>query len=172
MKEPSLNIRLLATLLAALMLLGSGCAGQENGAAPAITAEDLDGEPQRGLEEIELRMGDVSLRAEVADTHESRQHGLMYRLELADDQGMLFVYPRAWRLSFWMQNTYIPLDIAFIDRSGFIIDIQSMEPLTTHSHRAPAPIPYALEVNRGWFEANDIQIGDHVQGLPSPATAE
>jgi uncharacterized protein len=71
-----------------------------------------------------------------------------------------------------MKNTPLPLDIAFIDRSGFIVDIQSMQAMSTDSHRAPSPVPYALEMKRDWFEANGVEVGDRVTGLPSPRTAE
>lgn len=80
---------------------------------------------------------------------------------------MLFVYPRPHRLSFWMQNTLIPLDIAFIDGSGFIIAVESMSPLDEDATVAPAPVPYALEMNAGWFEAHDLGPGDRVEGLPN-----
>ena len=69
--------------------------------------------------------GNVKLRVEVADTSEKRQIGLMYRDSLVDDHGMLFKFPSANHLSFWMQNTYIPLDIAFINDDGRILQIDS-----------------------------------------------
>jgi len=166
MNRPRYSYLILAVLLALIL---AACSAQEldsDAAAPDKTPDILD------LEVIELIVGDVSVKAEVADTHESRQQGLMYRQELAENAGMLFVYPQAWRLSFWMKNTYIPLDIAFIDRGGMIVDIQSMQPLTTRSHQAPFAIPYALEMNKGWFEANGIETGDRVSGLPSTRTAE
>lgn len=73
---------------------------------------------------------------------------------------MLFVFPESSVRSFWMQNTYIALDIAFMDPSFRIVDIQQMEPMTTDSHMSRAPAMYALEVNQGWFEAHGVEIGD------------
>lgn len=149
-------------LLAALVLLIAACA----------TAGDEQGEPQTGLETVDLTVADTPLTAEIADTHEKRQKGLMYREDLPEDRGMLFVYPRAYQLSFWMKNTPLPLDIAFIDATGFIVDIQAMAPHDTNNHRAPSPVPYALEVHQGWFEENDVTVGDRVTGLPETDTAE
>jgi len=158
-----------ALALCALILALAACAGAENG---NDKAEASGPQPQTGLATIGLEVGGVSITVEVADTHESREKGLMYRTELPGNHGMLFVYPRAFPLSFWMKNTPLPLDIAFIDRSGFIIDIQSMQAMSTDSHRAPSPVPYALEMKRDWFEANGVEVGDRVTGLPSPRTAE
>ncbi|NUO79125.1 DUF192 domain-containing protein, partial [candidate division KSB1 bacterium] len=80
------------------------------------------------------------------------------------DEGMLFVFEEARIQAFWMRNTFIPLDIAFIDAGGKIIDIQRMEPLDeTKSYFSPAPVPYVLEVNAGWFERNAIKVGELVK---------
>ncbi|MYL07594.1 MAG: DUF192 domain-containing protein, partial [Gemmatimonadales bacterium] len=98
-----------------------------------------------------------------ADDADERQRGLMFRESLEENQGMLFVYPEQRILGFWMRNTLIPLDIAYIDREGRIVDIQQMEPQTTETHDSAAPAMYALEMNQGWFEANGIRIGDLIE---------
>lgn len=100
---------------------------------------------------------------ELADEPLTRQRGLMFRSELEDDRGMLFVYPEPRPLQFWMKNTYLPLSIAFIDSEGFIVNIEDMEPLDVKSRtKSLRPVPYALEVNRGWFATRGIQSGDKV----------
>jgi uncharacterized membrane protein (UPF0127 family) len=137
----------------ALLLAACGGAAPETGQQPEL---------------IELRIGDAVVRVEIADTDATRSLGLMHRTELPENRGMLFVYPQSARLSFWMKNTLVPLDIAFIDRSGYIIDIQSMTPMSEESHRSPLPVPYALEVNRGWFERHGVRVYDRVDGLPGP----
>lgn len=104
--------------------------------------------------------GTDTVVAEVARTSEERNRGLMHRESLEEDAGMLFVFPEVSVRSFWMQNTYIPLDIAFMDPSFRIVDIQQMEPMTTDSHTSRAPAMYALEVNKGWFEAHGVKVGD------------
>ncbi len=77
--------------------------------------------------------------AEVARTNEEREQGLMYRQELADGTGMIFVFDDAAVRSFWMQNTYVALDIAYLDVSLRVVDIQQMEPQTTDPHESAGP---------------------------------
>ena len=74
---------------------------------------------------------------------------------------MLFVFKEKGWHSFWMENTYIPLDIAFMDKNKVIVDIQHMIPLDTNIRYKPAKeAKYALEVNAGWLEENNIQVND------------
>jgi len=63
-----------------------------------------------------------------------------------------------------MKNTLIPLDIAFIDSNGIIVDIQSMEPMDTTAHKSRKPACYALEVNKNWFNKHNITVGSQVRG--------
>jgi uncharacterized protein len=102
----------------------------------------------------------VPLNVEIADTEPMRMKGLMDRKEMRRDSGMLFVFDREEKLNFWMKNTYIPLSIAYISKTGVINEIRDMKPLDT-SMTYPSAIParYALEVNRGWFEENNITKG-------------
>ncbi|MFC1588197.1 DUF192 domain-containing protein [Planctomycetota bacterium] len=102
----------------------------------------------------------------IADTPDERSKGLMFVPNLPVDQGMLFIYSKAQELSFWMKNTYIPLDIAYIDEHGKIINILHMEPLSEFTRGSGAPVMYALEMNQGWFEENGVKIGDRVGNLP------
>ncbi len=77
---------------------------------------------------------------------------------------MLFVYPAPLPLVFWMKDTWIPLSIAFIDKTGHIISIQTMTPMQIdEKYRAPHPAMYAIEVNQGWFAKQKIQVGDTVE---------
>jgi uncharacterized membrane protein (UPF0127 family) len=101
------------------------------------------------------------LTIELAATPEERSCGLSHRKSLPQNQGMLFVYAEPEILTFWMKDTHIPLSIAFIDSNHRIISIQKMTPLSVRSHhKSPSPALYALEVNQGWFEENNIGIGD------------
>lgn len=106
--------------------------------------------------------------AEVAATPEERQRGLMYRTELPAGSGMLFVFEDEQELSFWMKDTYIPLDIAFLDAAGRIVDIQQMQPQTEELHTSAAPAIFALEVPLGWFAAHGVNVGDTAQILFGP----
>ncbi|MFQ5689168.1 MAG: DUF192 domain-containing protein [Gemmatimonadota bacterium] len=105
----------------------------------------------------------IEVMAEVADEPAERERGLMFRNSVPDDQGMLFVYPVERTLSFWMKNTLVPLDIAFLDASGRIVDIQHMEANTEDTHDSRRPAMYALEMRSGWFEDHGVKVGDAVQ---------
>jgi uncharacterized membrane protein (UPF0127 family) len=97
--------------------------------------------------------------AEIAQTPGERAQGLMYREELGEDEGMLFVFQDVEERAFWMENTYIPLDIAYMDPSFRIIDIKPMEPESAELVESSGPAQYALEVNRGWFEEHGVTVG-------------
>ena len=107
--------------------------------------------------------GSDTVRAEVADTPETRGQGLMFRDAVPDGTGMLFVWDREGERSLWMQNTYVALDVAFIDRNFRIVDIQQMEPQTTDIHDGASPAMFALEVRQGWFAEKGIVVGDRCQ---------
>lgn len=112
-----------------------------------------------------LRIKGHGLRAELAASDEEKRTGLMYRRNLGENSGMLFVYENEGQWAMWMKNTLIPLSVAFIDRRGRIINIEDMQPLTLDSHQAAGPAKYALEMNQGWFAKRGIQKGDRVEGL-------
>lgn len=112
-----------------------------------------------------LKIKKYTLRVEVADTEEARRTGLMFRKDLGENYGMLFVYESEERSAMWMKNTYVPLSVAFIDHDGRILNIADMEPLTLDSHPSSGAARYALEVNRGWFAKHGINPGDRVLGL-------
>ena len=100
------------------------------------------------------------IKAEIARTDEERGRGLMFRKNLADGEGMLFVYERDQVLSFWMKNTLIPLSIAFIAYDGRIIDIRDMYPHDESSVVSNRSVRYALEVPQGWFSRAGVLHGD------------
>lgn len=106
-----------------------------------------------------------TVRAEVANTPDSRRLGLMFREQMPENTGMVFVYEAEGRHAMWMKNTLIPLSVAFIDRHGRIINIEDMEPQTEDAHAARAEAAYSLEVNQGWFKRRGIKAGDRVVGL-------
>jgi uncharacterized protein len=104
--------------------------------------------------------GADTVLAEVAATAEERSEGLMYRDEVPDGTGMLFVFPDNAVRSFWMANTYVALDIAYLDPSFRVVDIMAMEPLVTESYVSRAPAMYGLEVRQGWFAEKGIEVGE------------
>jgi uncharacterized membrane protein (UPF0127 family) len=101
--------------------------------------------------------------AEVASTADERAEGLMYREEVPDGTGMLFVFPDSRPRSFWMANTYVALDIAYMDPSFRVVDIIAMEPLVTESYPSSAPAMYGLEVRQGWYAEQGIAIGTQAE---------
>jgi uncharacterized membrane protein (UPF0127 family) len=103
--------------------------------------------------------GADTVQAEVARTADERAQGLMYRESLARGRGMLFVFPDSQIRSFWMKNTFIPLDIAYLDAEFRIVDIMAMEPENTTSLPSTLPAMFALEVPLGWFEEMGISVG-------------
>lgn len=172
--------------LGCVVLLSLGCArtgiaeepaGSETPgppvSAPAEAADPGPADPfaqaQPPLPMINLKVGGVVVEAEVADDRMERSIGLMHRTVLRPGSGMLFVYPRARRLSFWMRNTPLPLSIAFIDASGTVVRIADMRPLDERHVPSDWPALYALEVPQGWFGSVGVSIGDHVAGLPGAA---
>jgi len=113
---------------------------------------------------VHTKSGDIILvRLEIAATAQQQETGLMYRRTLDPDSGMIFVWDQPVQESFWMENTYIPLTVAFLDATGRIMETQDMEPLTTTPHMPKAPYMYALEVNQGFFAAHGIEVGDQIQ---------
>lgn len=107
-----------------------------------------------------------ALTVEIADTEESQEKGLMFRKELPENSGMLFVLKRPRQMCMWMKNTFIPLSVAFINAQGNIVNIEHMAPLTENIHCSNSAVAYALEVNQGWFAKNRIGVGSYVGNLP------
>jgi len=101
--------------------------------------------------------------AEVAATADERADGLMYRDAVPDGTGMLFVFEDSQPRSFWMANTYVALDIGFMDPSYRIVDIIAMEPLVTDSYPSSAPAMFGLEVRQGWFSEHGIAVGGQAE---------
>ena len=102
---------------------------------------------------------------EIAKTPEQVSRGLMFRKSLDKDSGMLFVFDQPKPLSFWGMNTFMPLDIAFIDESGVIQDIKRIKEHDLTSVKSSCPCKYALEVEDGWFKSNGFSVGDYCEPL-------
>lgn len=109
---------------------------------------------------IKAKINNKEYKFEIALTKEERQKGLMFRKELSKNGGMLFVYREKRYLSFYMKNTVIPLDIAFLDEFFRIINIEEMYPLDETSINSIEPAQFALEVNRGFFKKVGLKEGD------------
>ena len=141
---------LLAALLAILLLLPCGPAGaQEAGTTPRFKT---------------IWVEKVPLRVEVADTLERQERGLMFRSSLPENEGMLFVYRDPIEMSFWMRNTLIPLDIAFVGADGVILNIHKARPLDESVlYRSAGAAKYVIETNQGWFSRHGLGPGAKVR---------
>jgi uncharacterized protein len=119
----------------------------------------------------ELRTETLTIRffqvtAEIAQTPAQRAKGLMGRQSLPPNHGMLFVFEAPTRQCFWMRNTPLPLTIAFIDAKGKITSFADMTPFSDETHCSTVPVPFALEMEQGWFKKRGVLVGDSVS-LPN-----
>lgn len=108
---------------------------------------------------------EIWLYVEIADTNDERAYGLMNRASLPENQGMLFIFDNEQIQTFWMKDTYIPLDMIFIDAAGKIVNIEKdTKPLqTSPTYSSIYPVKFVLEVNGGWSKDNGIILGNHVE---------
>ena len=119
-----------------------------------------------GLPTVELKAGIYRIQAELADNPKAREIGLMNRTSMPTNSGMLFIFEQKAGHCFWMNNTKIPLSIAFIADDGKIVNIEEMQAETTNNHCPKAAVRYALEMNKQWFSERVIMPGTVIQGLP------
>ncbi len=103
---------------------------------------------------------------QVARTIEQRATGLMFRKNMPQGEGMLFIFEQASEQCFWMKNTLVPLTAAFVADDGSIVNLADMKPQTTDSHCSEKPVRFVLEMNQGWFAKKGIKAGFRLQGQP------
>ena len=123
-------------------------------------------EPQMDLPRVKLSAGMHQIDSQVAMTPEQRSTGLMYRKEMPQHEGMLFVFEQPSMQCFWMKNTLLPLTAAFVADDGTIVNLADMKPQTTDSHCSAKPVRYVLEMNQGWFAKKNIKAGFKLAGPP------
>ncbi len=122
--------------------------------------------PQLNLQRVQLSAGMHLIDAQVAMTPEQRQIGLMFRKDMPQQEGMLFVFEQATQQCFWMKNTPLPLTAAFVADDGTIVNLADMKPLATDAHCSARPVRYVLEMNQGWFAKRGIRAGSKLSGPP------
>jgi len=105
----------------------------------------------------------AKLTIEVADTPAALAQGLMHREKLADDAGMMFKFPSSTLARFWGKNTYIPLDIAFVNRDNVIGSIKQIAPMSTRLVHSDDLCTIAIEANAGFFAKHGIQPGHRIE---------
>jgi uncharacterized protein len=106
------------------------------------------------------------IQAELAITPDQQQVGMMFRTEMGELEGMLFVNSDAGVRCFWMRNTLIPLSIAFIADDGTIVNVAEMQAKSEASHCSAKPVRFALEMRAGWFDKHGIKPGFKLRGKP------
>lgn len=144
-------LRRLPVCLILLLHTLTGCAEEQIAAGPLKTLI------------VRTADRDIRYRVEIADDDASRTRGLMDRKYLPEDQGMLFDFHADEQLSFWMKNTFIPLDMLFIDGRGVIRRIvPNAEPLSTRAIPSGQPARYVLEINARQAERQNIKVGDSI----------
>lgn len=112
------------------------------------------------LQTLNLFVGPHVLKTELALNDQQIRTGMMFRKKIAEDEAMLFVFPFKHRAGFWMKNVSIPLDGAYIDPEGVILQIVDMKPNdTTTLHASSDRVQFVLETKHGWFERNGVKPG-------------
>src|SRR5688500_16962604 len=174
----AMRIWIFGRALFLVALLGIGCGssdGPDKAAAstraadkPAATTAPLDPrtptQAQPKLRTIKLWLGAEELITEIAASEKEIVTGMMFRTDMGENEGMLFILPAPQRASFWMKNTLVPLSCAYIDAEGTILEIHDMKP------RDETPIPskvtnilYVLAVKQGWFQRHNIGVSTQIR---------
>ncbi|MGZ5180565.1 MAG: DUF192 domain-containing protein [Ramlibacter sp.] len=135
-------------------------------ALAAVAATAVAQEAQTELPRVRLSAGMHQIDAQVAESPDQRATGLMYRKQMPQHEGMLFVFEQAGVQCFWMKNTVLPLTAAFIADDGEIVNLADMKPQTTDSHCSTRPVRFVLEMNQGWFAKKGIKAGTRLTGEP------
>jgi uncharacterized membrane protein (UPF0127 family) len=120
--------------------------------------------PQMKLQRSTLSAGMHQIDVQLAQTPAQRQTGLMFRKEMPQGEGMLFIFDEPAQQCFWMKNTLLPLTAAFVADDGTIVNLADMKPQTTDSHCSEKPVRYVLEMNVGWFAKKGIKAGSRLRG--------
>ena len=163
-------LRLCLSVLCGLLLVCAGCQ-KSNSAAPANSAAQSRqaqtnttlphlNHAQAKLPTLKLWLGNAEVEAEQALSLEQISTGMMFRKDMGENEGMLFVFGRPHRTSFYMKNTTVPLSCAYVDTEGTILEIHDMKPLDETPIEAKSEnILYVLEMKQGWFQRHNIGVG-------------
>ncbi|MEM7211342.1 MAG: DUF192 domain-containing protein [Pseudomonadota bacterium] len=118
--------------------------------------------PNEGLETMAVNAGTCRFVLEKATTPQASATGLMHRESMPADRGMVFPIRKGARAVFWMKNTLIPLDIAFLSEDWEVLAIKQMYPLDLTNVPGPDSTRIAVEVNQGRFEECGVSTGDQI----------
>ena len=158
-------------ILALVMLLAAvGVAGCKKEEAPAPAPASAPAETPQHLPMATIHVGKIALVVEVAKEEASRQKGMMFRTQLGPDEAMLFVFDRDSNLAFWMKNTPLDLDLAYIRSDGTITQTERMKANVVEPVFCREPVRFAIELPAGWLEKHGVGAGMKV-AIPPEAAA-
>jgi uncharacterized protein len=144
------SFRVLAAVV--FCLIAGACEGKQNMPGPTYPVI------------VHTQNGAQAFSVEYADTMDALERGLMYRKELPENGGMLFVFPESAERTFWMRNTYVSLDMLFIRADGSIAHLHRMaRPFDLSPISSGEPVKAVLEISGGQADKRGIQIGDRVE---------
>ena len=156
----TLPVRAIVLLSMCLLL---SCALPDAAATSAANGDVPAGVDSVTFGQAKVKLANQVYTLEFAANDQQRARGLMYRTELCANCGMLFDFVQSRYVGMWMKNTNIPLDVAYIDPQGIIINIEQMQPHTLQAHHSDTAVRYAIEMNLGWFAQHKIEAGDSVR---------
>jgi uncharacterized membrane protein (UPF0127 family) len=147
-----------------ILPLAAALAGGCNQAPPPVAAILADpGVPtaaQPKLDTIKLWLGPEQMTTEMALTEKQERTGMMFRTNMAENEGMIFVFDHPQQASFWMDNCVLPLSAAYMDTDGRILEIHDLQPHDTNLVlSATDDIEFVLETPQGWFQRHNIKTG-------------
>jgi uncharacterized protein len=174
MKSVTVNKNLFLSLLVlgiSVFVLSYMCAceKEKHNTTSSISADSLNEvkfhrEGELAFISKESRKKIKTIDIEIADTPEELEAGLMYRRTMADTEGMLFVFEKAKARLFWMKNTYLPLDMIFVDKDMKIVKIEKKKtPMSEKRIPTGKNMLYTVEVNAGFCDRYGINVGDYIQ---------
>ncbi|MEN9572471.1 MAG: hypothetical protein RL514_326 [Verrucomicrobiota bacterium] len=153
--------RIFILLLLCCCALLVACPKPAPSAKPGVSADPTEsGRPQPKLPTLKLWLGAHEVVAEIARTPVEHQVGMMWRTNMAELEGMVFIFDEPGRRAFWMRNTLVPLDIAYLATDGTLLEVHAAQPrnetpLPSNSDR----VQFVLEMRQGWFQRNNVQPG-------------
>lgn len=152
----SMFLRTILILIFSTLLLGTGACYSSDLREDAVVSF-ID---SKGKESAKYKV-------QIAKTGNERNKGLMYRRNMPDNHGMFFIFDGMEERSFWMKNTYITLDMIFIDNNGVIKHIvHNVPPLTKTSRKSKYPCKYVLELKGGMSRKSGIEVGNKLKIVP------
>jgi uncharacterized protein len=158
--NPSRSVRAIRPPILCLLLI-----------AALATAAGCSKPYQPALPTVQVALGSRQYILEIAADDATRQKGLMDRDFMPPNYGMLFVFTKEEPLTFYMKNTHIPLDILFLDKTGRVVSISTMQPFDLRLTPSNGPATYAIELNAGQAALTGLAPGGQVN-IPPAATTQ